>query len=593
MADEITADGLIIKDNVVIGCNQSATNVTIPSGVTAISYRAFQFCRSLVSVEIPESVVYIEAQAFEGCSSLSKINIPEGVTDIGSNAFFGCNSLKSVSIPNSVISIGTHAFVNCNSLQSVYMGEIPPDTKGERIFGHYNRDETWLFGPSDVTLYVPKGCKTTYSSLSWVTQYGHIYGINYGYCFRDIVEIVSPEDLSTVDNTLYMESAELYCGIKHQLAVKMKNKEANITAFSFDMQLPEGLSVAKDEEGNLMVELAEERKTSSHIVSANVVGEGLLKVIAVSTSNKCFSGTDGDILYITVEPSDNMTPDNYNVPLENITLIKADKSEETIPYSHSDLTLYGYLFGDVNRDGVITISDAIGIINIWLHTDMTGLYPEAADANRDNSIDVADGVTVINIVLNEDFGSLAPARRGAARSAQTVDPLFEVQDQYIGDARNVAMPIALRSGANEITALQSVIELPQGVTLSDIHTQSSHQAVFQQQLDGTVRVLCLSLKNETFDLEQPALTLEIECASDFNMGAVKFSDVKLTDVLTSSFVSPEVEAVLSRDATALDKIKVNGNPTQRYDLQGRRIDQSGDMNIYIEQGMIKTETELH
>ena len=99
--------------------NGSATEVTIPDGVTYIGDEAFKDCRGIKSVAIPKTVVGIGNKAFFNCSSLSDIELPNIVTDIGWEAFRGCASLKSINIPNSVKLIDHGAFADCTSLVNV------------------------------------------------------------------------------------------------------------------------------------------------------------------------------------------------------------------------------------------------------------------------------------------------------------------------------------------------------------------------------------------------------------------------------------------------------------------------------------------
>ena len=99
---------------------KSATNFTVPNGVTSIGSSAFSSCESLTSVVIPDRVTDIGVYVFENCTSLTSVVIGDGVTDIGNYAFENCTSLTSVAIGDSVTSIGQGAFCNCNSLTSVY-----------------------------------------------------------------------------------------------------------------------------------------------------------------------------------------------------------------------------------------------------------------------------------------------------------------------------------------------------------------------------------------------------------------------------------------------------------------------------------------
>ena len=99
--------------------NEPATSITIPDGVTAISFYAFRGCSGLTSITIPNSVKSIGGGAFEGCTGLTSVTIGDGVTSIGNRAFENCTRLTSVTIGGSVTSFGDWAFYNCSSLTSI------------------------------------------------------------------------------------------------------------------------------------------------------------------------------------------------------------------------------------------------------------------------------------------------------------------------------------------------------------------------------------------------------------------------------------------------------------------------------------------
>jgi len=112
-------ENILMSGTELISYKGNAANVTIPAGVTAIGYRAFEDSRGLTNINIPSSVTSIGVGAFSGCVSLSVINIPRSVTSIGNFAFIWCFSLKSIIIPSSVISIGNNAFLGCDNLRTV------------------------------------------------------------------------------------------------------------------------------------------------------------------------------------------------------------------------------------------------------------------------------------------------------------------------------------------------------------------------------------------------------------------------------------------------------------------------------------------
>ena len=93
---------LIYSDNTetyLIGCNQLASEVSLPNTVTTIGPQAFLNCGQLTSITIPNSVTTIGQQAFLNCEQLTSITIPNSVTEIGSGAFSGCKNLEEISIP--------------------------------------------------------------------------------------------------------------------------------------------------------------------------------------------------------------------------------------------------------------------------------------------------------------------------------------------------------------------------------------------------------------------------------------------------------------------------------------------------------------
>lgn len=103
----------------VTKCDNDATVIKIPDGVTSIGDEAFYKCISLTRITIPDSVTSIGNWAFRGCTGLTSIIIPCSVTSIGCGAFEDCTSLKSVSIPDSVKSIEDWVFCDCASLKDI------------------------------------------------------------------------------------------------------------------------------------------------------------------------------------------------------------------------------------------------------------------------------------------------------------------------------------------------------------------------------------------------------------------------------------------------------------------------------------------
>lgn len=181
---------------------ESIKSVIIPSSVTSIGRKAFDWCRSLLSITIPNSVTYIGYGAFNGCANLPDVIIPANVTKCYGKAFSACINLKSVSvdeanaeyssvdgvlfnknktnvlcypagkvdaeyiIPNSVISIGEYAFFKCSNLSSITI----PD--GVTCIGEYafsNCSSLTFITIPDGTTNIDKGVFSSCTSLTSIT----------------------------------------------------------------------------------------------------------------------------------------------------------------------------------------------------------------------------------------------------------------------------------------------------------------------------------------------------------------------------------------------------------------------------------------
>ena len=165
-------------------------SIDLPSSLISIGSSAFMYCEKLTSITIPNSVTSIGYEAFYGCSSITcviltasseedfckgkgnkllssrgvdcqrkiQINgtevtdftIPNSVTSIGDSAFMDCSSLTSITIGSGVTSIGNGAFYGCDELDTVYCYAVAPPSTDEESFDNYYAT---LYVPCDVQDY--------------------------------------------------------------------------------------------------------------------------------------------------------------------------------------------------------------------------------------------------------------------------------------------------------------------------------------------------------------------------------------------------------------------------------------------------------
>ena len=353
---------LTIGDNVTgIGesafsdCN-SLPSVVIPNNVIIIGDSAFNQCNGLTSLILGENVTSIGESAFYGCSGIPSLTIPNSVASIGSSAFSGCSGFTSLTIPNSVISIGESAFSGCNGITSMIIGDhltsiganafagcsVLKAVKSEGMTPASISDNSAFPNRADIVLCVPKGSKPLYGSAYCWKDFKAIKEITDGDVNvdneTDVIDVVdiarfvvgTPSesfveflaDLNYDDNVNIADAVTLVNEIagdqnfakpyhvkpqseSHDvltltekadgsLALNLENQRG-YTAFQFDIFLPEGVDITE-------IALNGSRR-QQHQLLYNKVDEGHYKVAALSTSNRTFSGSKGELLGFITDSS--------------------------------------------------------------------------------------------------------------------------------------------------------------------------------------------------------------------------------------------------------------------------------------------------
>ena len=115
-AANVTDLGDVFKNNVDI---TSFDELHYFKGLTIIGEKEFYNCTGLTSITIPINITTIESHAFAGCSSLTQISIPSGVNTIGSSVFSNCTNIASIKVesgnPYYTSSISSNAIIDSKS----------------------------------------------------------------------------------------------------------------------------------------------------------------------------------------------------------------------------------------------------------------------------------------------------------------------------------------------------------------------------------------------------------------------------------------------------------------------------------------------
>ena len=406
-----------IGDGAFLGCS-SLTDITIPNSVTSFGVSAFEGCSSLTSIVvtdgntvydsrnncnaiiqtqdntliagckntiIPNSVTSIGSYAFFSCSGLTNITIPNSVTSIGSSAFSSCSGLTSINIPNSVTSIGNNAFNYCSGLTSVTVEMTTPIAISSSTFSNLK----------NATLYVPYGCKAAYQAADYWKE------------FKEIVEMdVVETDISTMKDAIYANDVTALKGSNAMLTICLKNAQAT-SGYSFDLVLPNGVSLAKDSENDYLYDLSSRHNGHSGTVNYNETA-GVYSFAVLSLQSKEIKDSDGAIWTVKLKIDDNIALGKYAVKIQNAKYsLTSGSSSVALPDVTSLLTIENYIKGDANGDGMVDIADAVCIVNHIVGKATPAYVAAAADANGDGVVDIADAVRIVNLIVGK-ISVLAP-----------------------------------------------------------------------------------------------------------------------------------------------------------------------------------------
>lgn len=105
------------------------------------------------------------------------------------------------------------------------------------------------------------------------------------------------------DNTFYFFDAVVMPGETTNIELCMRNKVSNLTCLEAEIQLPEGLTMVCDEEGEPVVTLYRNR-TANHEILTNVLDNGNLKFLISSIDGNVVSGKEGPLLSFCVQATE-------------------------------------------------------------------------------------------------------------------------------------------------------------------------------------------------------------------------------------------------------------------------------------------------
>lgn len=375
----------------------------------------------------------------------------------------------------------------------------------------------------------------------------------------DDQETIAVTDISSLTDAIYTEATMAQSGAEATLTIHLKNAQA-ATAYSFDLQLPEGISIVKDNNGDYQYTLS--NRHNGHAEALNYqAGNGIYSFAVLSLQTKQISGNEGAIWTLKLKVADNLSNGDYAVKILNAKYsLTSGSAKMNLPETTSKLTVSQYKKGDVNNDGDVDIADAVCIVNHVVGLPTPSFVIQAADANGDGDVDIADAVRIVNLVvgkINTLSRGSSILTRAATRAGEAMNAIY-IDDISVFAGNESTLTVSLKNDQTT-NAYSFDFVLPEGVSieqdedneymyeLSDRH--NGHMATLNKIGDNTYSFAILSLMSkEVKGNDGPICTFKLKVDDKATAGKYSITIQNAKYSLTSGAAKvtlPEATGVLT------------------------------------------------
>lgn len=359
------------------GCG--LTQISIGSGITVLEQGVFGQCSQLRRVELPESLTCIRKDAFSRCYSLAELTIPDSVQVLQEHAFFGCAALSELFLPAQLAELGSAVFYGSGLKQLNFAGNAPRFASDSLLgLTAVARYPGQLRGWDDAVTESYGGsitwcaCSHRYDSVFVQPTCTQMGGFRYrcelcGYSYLD----------------------ESVAALGHSFTDYVSDGNATATADGTKTALCDRGCGATDT-------IAEEGSRLTGLLRSDRY------VVDVDTVHAIPSGTTAAefLSHLSADGQLQLQKSGQSVPADDTVC-----TGMTLLLRSGDLSLGCWTLlvtGDVNGDGVISVTDLVAVkAHLLNRTLLTGPAALAADTNGDGVVSVTDFIQIKSHILGK------------------------------------------------------------------------------------------------------------------------------------------------------------------------------------------------
>lgn len=392
--------------------NSKGKTYTVPNTIKKIYDHAFYNCRDLETVVFPASVISFENEIFWGNSNLKSITFlnPEPVNLVSS---FRLDKEVFILVPKQSVNRYRNTYrwneMNIKAIgsiaESITMGaaELTLEVGSESQLQYTvlpetaeNKTVTW---------------NTTDASVVTVDEMGNLIAVSEGEAVVSAttndgtnlvanckIKVVGAKatDINQFKDVIYVENTKAFIGKNATLSIRMKH-ETDVAGFQFNMLLPEGFSIKKISRGEGISGL-DENDENIYTFKTSDKKDGSRFFLCYSVTNTAMPKGDIEIAKVEVNVPENIEAGEYGVILKKEEMAFGTESKK-VDFVNSMFTVADCILGDVNKDGIITVSDITSLGQYLIDNDDTVINKAAADANGDGEVTVGDITTIATMII--------------------------------------------------------------------------------------------------------------------------------------------------------------------------------------------------
>lgn len=141
-------------------------------------------------------------------------------------------------------------------------------------------------------------------------------------------------------------------------------------------------------------------KNHSYLVTD--LGNGTYQVLIYSMSNSPIVGNDGALFTLDYTATEGTEYRDTELQVTDIVLSDAKGKNYASEGNVTIKATFNTVLGDVNGDGVVNITDAIGLVNYILGKSTFEVNELAADVNEDGAVNITDAIAIVNLILTQN-----------------------------------------------------------------------------------------------------------------------------------------------------------------------------------------------